>query len=259
MNVLGHAYIAAQLGPVRSEKQLLIIGSLLPESFPFMSNLADFPFINEEIHEGGLTLLRYLDNYCPQKRSLALGIMAHSSRFGADGWNKEVEEYYYERKHEYAERIAQLSQIPAAVAQSHLHNFFWWVIDWRILETYPSDVEEIKQAIMNVNIENTADLLAKGFSKDYGKVYTVVGKLFRNLYQPDDFNDLRGLMKIWARQAAGLPEKDKVNVDEAVILVEELSGLIGNEWRNVLQKVEEKVRENMQPYLNPEGRKKEII
>lgn len=249
MNVLGHAYIAAQLSKVKSEKQLLIIGSLLPECFPFMSDMAGFPFINEEIHEGGFTLLKYLDDYYPQKRSLALGIMAHSCQLGVDGWNKDVEKYYYERKHEYVGRIAELSQIPTDIAQSRLHNFFWWIVDWRILETCPSDVEEIKQVIMNVDIEDTADLLAKGFSKDFRKVYTVVKRLFKNIYQPDDFNDLRGLMKIWARQAAGLPEKDKVNVDKAVVLVEELSGLIGDEWRSLLQKIEEKVKENLRSYV----------
>lgn len=249
MNVLGHAYIAAQLSKVKSEKQLLIVGSLLSECFPFMSDMAGFPFINEEIHEGGFTLLKYLDDYYPQKRSLALGIMAHSCQFGADGWNKEVEKYYDKKDLGYIERIAKLSEIHVGIANRRLHNFFWWVVDWRILETYPSDVEEIKQAIMNVDIDDTADLLVKGFSKDFGKVYTVVKRLFRNIYQPDDFNDLRGLMKIWARQAVGLPEKDKVNVDKAVVLVEELSGLIGDEWRSLLQKIEEKVKENLRSYV----------
>ena len=249
MNVLGHAYIAAQLSKDKSEKQLLIVGSLLPESFPFMSDMTDFPFNNEEIHEGGSTLLKYLDDYYPQKRCLALGMMAHSCQFGADGWNKEVEKYYDKKDLGYIERIAKLSETHVGIANRRLHNFFWWIIDWRILETYPSDVEEIKQAIMNVDIEDTADLLAKGFSKDFGKVYTVVERLFRNIYQPDDFSDLRGLMKIWARQAAGLPEKDKVNVDKAVVLVEEFSGLIGDEWRSLLQVVGEKIRENLQSYV----------
>lgn len=252
MNVLGHAYIVAQLSPIRAEKQLLIVGSLLPESFPFMSDMIDFPFNNEEIHEGGLTLLNFLENNYSQKRSLALGIMSHSRQFGADGWNEEAEKYCGSRRSEYIERIAQISQITADVAQSRLHNFSWWVIDWRILETYPSEVEEIRQAIINVNIEEMADLLAKGFSKDFGKVREVVERLFRHIYQQDDFSDLRGLMRIWARQAAGLPEKDKVSVDKAVALVQELSELVGNEWYSLLQMVEERVRGNLQRYLSPE-------
>jgi hypothetical protein len=65
MNILGHAYVATEA--VKGNRKLLIIGSLLPESSPF---IAQNPFTSEEIHESGEKFLKFLDQKSKKKEIL---------------------------------------------------------------------------------------------------------------------------------------------------------------------------------------------
>lgn len=244
MNILGHSYIATQA--ISGNKELLIVGSLLPESFPFISGN---PFSNEEIHEGGEKLLQFLEKNYPHKRDLAPGVLAHSRKFGADGWNKEIEKYAGDQREALLDKIAEASRVDAKTAELRLHNFLWWGVDFLILKNKPEFVDEVAQVLQRVDVEEVSKLLAECFGKDYKEVQKTMRFLFREIYQPEDLNSVEGLARIWARQAAGLPEHDRADVEETAGLIEEMADLMKNDFKELLKLVVAKTRNNLKQFL----------
>lgn len=240
MNILGHSWIAVNAIP--GKRDLLIIGSLLPESFPFIK---DNPFSFEEIHEGGERLLEFLDRSYPGRRDLALGMLAHGKKFGADGFNQEIEKYADERREEFLQKIAACSAISLKFAGFRLHNFLWWGVDVWILKKYPEFVGEVQAALRKVDVEGISTLLAEAFEKEQSAVEKVIETLLKRIYRPEDLTSVEGLARTWARQAAGLPEKDRVNVAQTTTLFEECADLLKNDWRNIIGLVETRVGKNL--------------
>ena len=208
MNLLGHSYIAVRVFP-DGNKNLLIIGSLLPESFPFVENNS---LTFEEIHEGGERFWEFLSKNYPEKQDLALGMLTHSVRFGADSFNKKIERYAEPFREELLRQIVDCSGVSLKIAKARLHNFLWMGVDFWILKEFPELVKEVSQAIKSVNIEEISALLAAAFGKEREKVEKVFDFLFKKIYSPEDLTSREGLVRIWSRQVGGLPEKDKVEV-----------------------------------------------
>lgn len=244
MNILGHAYIGSKV--VLEYRDWAIIGALLPESFPFIENN---PFSFEEIHEGGERLLRFLERNYPQKRNLGLGMLAHSANFGADGFNKEIENYGADKRGELLQAIAKISGVSLEVAKFRLHNFLWWGIDVWILKSDLRFVNEVGGIIKKVNIEEISKILGECFAKEFGAVERTLRILFQEIYRPEDLNSVEGLAQIWARQAAGLPEHDQVDVFGAAMLMRECANLLENNWRDILKMVEFEVGKKLQLFL----------
>jgi len=134
MNILGHAYVAVKA--LSGKKSLLITGSLLPETSPFILNN---PFTWKEIHESGDKFLKFLDSHYPDKRDLALGIMAHSVKYGADKYNRDIEKWLLKDnlklKRKLALRIVDCSSISLKVAEeARMHNYLWGGVDVFLLQ-----------------------------------------------------------------------------------------------------------------------------
>lgn len=240
MNILGHAYVATKA--ISGDRQLLIVGSLLPESFPF---IAENPFVREEIHEGGERLFEFLERNYPRKRDLALGMMAHSV---ADGWNKEIEKYAGGQRKELLDKIAEASRVDLKTAELRLHNFLWWGVDLWLLENKQEFVNEVAQVLQRVDIGEISRLLTECFGKDYEGVLRVVEMLFREIYRPEDLTSVEGLAWIWARQAAGLPERDQVDILKAKNIIQECRDLLGDEVQELLNSVVKEVRKNLRKF-----------
>lgn len=241
MNILGHAYVASKA--VKGSENLLVIGSLLPESSPF---IADSPFTWEEIHESGEKLLRFLDKNNPKARGLALGILAHSKEFGADKFNKLVEDIVGEKKEELARKIVDCSGVRIETARERrLHNYLWWGMDLWILKTRPEFVVKLKKIVSAANIEEISAILSEAFSKDQSKVQMMMEILFKDMYRPEDLNSSLGLARIWSRQVAGLPDKDEVDCGKTALLFEEIFLMFQNKWEEILGEVVNQVKENL--------------
>lgn len=248
MNILGHSYIATKA--VSGKRQLLIIGSLLPESSPFIT---DNPFTWEEIHEKGVRFLEFLDKKYPEKRDLALGILAHSYKFGADKFNQEIEKYAGFQREKLLDDIADCLSVDLKKAAAHLHNFLWWGMDLWILREFPEFVREVQSVLRIVDIEGISGLQAEGFRKNHLAVERVVRTLFKEIYRPKDLSSVKGLAQIWTKQAAGLPGKDKVDTARAEEIIKTCAGILENEWQNILREVETSVGENLRPFTEKEG------
>jgi len=244
MNILGHSYVATH--SVHGDNSLLIIGSLLPESFLFISNN---PFSQEEIHEGGKKFLWFLRDTYPDKCDLALGMLSHGYNKGADKFNKEIEMYAGSQREKLLNEIAECSSIDLNTAEYRLHNFLWWGVDVWILRKFPRFVEKIQRTLGGVDIGGISRLLSEAFGKKQQATERVMKILFREIYQPRDLTSIEGLTRIWARQAKGLPEKDRVDITKAVGVIRICVNLLKNEWKNYLEKVRVDVSKNLKVFL----------
>jgi len=243
MNILGHAYVATEA--VKGNRELLIIGSLLPESSPF---IADNPFSWEEIHESGEKFLKFLDQKYSEKRDLAMGILAHSYKFGADKFSSRIETFIKGDKEELVQKIVDCSGVGLEAARKwRIHNYFWWGADVWIFKNNPGFVKEVKRVLEEMDISEVSRLLAECFDKDFEKVEKTFKKLFEGVYRPKDLNSVAGFAQVWARQAAGLPEKDRVNPQKAAALFEEIYLMLENRWEEIMGEVISEVRKNLNP------------
>lgn len=228
MKILGHAYVATQA--LEGNAQLLIIGSLLPEMVPYIPN--DI-FEYQELHEGGQKLLTYLDKDYPLKRNLALGLLSHGVKFGADGFSQE------------SEKLVKPAKIGFQIAQGRLHNYVGLGIDWLLVQNEPELVGKVQKTLKEINLEEIGHLLAEGFNKDEAKVKSMVETLFRKIYRPEDLESVAGLARIWARQAVGLPEKDRVDIAKAKKIIVTCAHLLEESWRDFMEKVVFRVSNNL--------------
>lgn len=244
MNILGHSYVSTHA--VHGDNSLLIIGSLLPESFLFISNN---PLTYEEIHEGGERLLKFLLKNYPPKRDLALGMITHSYESGADKWNKKIEKYAANQREELLRKIADASMVNLKTTELRLHNFLWWGVDFLILKKYPQFVKEVNQTLKVVDMEEISWFLSECFGKDKKEVLKTLRTLFEKIYRAKDLTSIRGLARTWSRQAAGLPEKDRVDVRKATKLIEQAAILVEDDFRQILDSVIEDTRKNIELFL----------
>lgn len=248
MKILGHAYIATRT--VDGDNQLLIAGTFLPEMLPYIPN--DI-FEYNELHEGGKRLLEYLDSHHPEKRDLALGMLTHSIEYGADGFIKELENFASRERETLLTKIMESDSINRKIAEYRVHNFLGLGIDWLLVQNEPELVREVQKTLREVDINEISYLLAEGFKKDEIKIREMVETLFRKIYRPEDLSSAEGLARIWARQAAGLPERDKVDIQKASELIQTCANLLEESWRSYLESTRIRVKENLQPFITKEG------
>lgn len=251
MKILGHAYIATCA--IEGDKQLLIAGALLPEMLPYIPN--DI-FEYKELHEGGKKLLKYLDDHHPEKRDLALGMLSHSIEYGADKFIKELESFASKERETLLAKIMEADSVNREIAEYRVHNFLGLGLDWLLIQNEPGLVKEVQKTLGEIDINEISHLLAEGFKKDEIKVREMVETLFKKIYQPEDLTSVEGLTRIWARQVAGLPEKDKVDTQRAAETIRDYASLLEGDWRSYLESTRIRVRENLQPFVTKEGNRK---
>lgn len=240
MNAIGHPYVAAKvLGRLTED---LVLGSYLPDIVPFVSN-SIFEF--EEIHEGGKKFLDFLDNRHSERRDLALGMLCHGAEFGADRFSQRIAERFEGKREEYGKRIAQASSISLEMAsQARFHNFLWWGVDIQILRHRRDFVEDLAKKFSRIDVAGASNLLAECFGKNVSDVSRDVSFLLRS-YTPEKFLSVRGLVEIWAGMAAGLSQKDQVDVEETEKIFEDCACLLKDSWEEILGEVAAGVRDNL--------------
>jgi len=202
----------------------------------------------KELHEGGERWLKYLNAYHPEKRNLALGLMSHGVKFGADKFAKELESYVGEEKRKIIKKIKKADSINLKFAQVRLHNFLGLGIDWLLIQNEQNLVKKVQETLNEVDTTEVSLLLAQGFNKKRSKVKAMVKILFKKIYRSEDLNSAKGLARIWLRQASGLPEKDKVDLQKAEKLIQECAKLLKKDWQGYLEAVSLKVKSNFQPF-----------
>jgi len=248
MKVLGHAYIATHA--VDGNNQQLITGSLLPEMLPYIPNEV---FDYHELHEGGKKLFEYLNRFYPEKKDLALGLLSHGVEVGADKFSRASERLLISKRKLLLPKIAQAQKVKLEVAKIRLHNYAGLGLDWLLVQSEPKLVKQVQKALKKVNIEEISYLLAEAFLKNKASVKVMVKTLFVDIYHCEDLTSAAGLARIWARQARGLPEKDRVDVSKSAALIKECGKIMEDEWEGFLDKVCFEVRRSLEFFVR--GRK----
>ncbi len=243
MKILGHTYIATH--SVDGNNKLLIIGSLIPEMLPYIPNDV---FDYGELHEGGRKLLEYLENYYPDKRDLALGLLSHGVELGADKYSQASERFVASKRKSLLKKISQAQGVGLKIAEGRLHNYVGLGIDYLLVQNDQGLVKEVQKTLKDIDTEEISYLLAEAFGKDEAKVRVMIEVLFKNIYRWEDLTSAEGLARIWARQVRGLSEKDGVNISQAAEIIKECAGLIEGEWRSFLESTSTKVRESLQAF-----------
>lgn len=248
MNVLGHPYVASKV--TGRLNKYLVIGSHLPDLVPFVPNPI---FTFEEIHEGGEKLLRFLDEKYPRARDLAIGMITHSYKFGADKFNREIENWLLDDnkqiRDELALKIVDCSAVTLRVAKKYrMHNYLWSGIDLYLLEHETKFVRDLAEIHGKINRKEIADLLAECFEKEQREVKRMVNYLLKPI-KPELFISLDGLTSVWKVALAGLPEKDKVDKEKTKKLFKEIYQRYKNRWQDILEKVITDVKVKVKPFL----------
>ncbi|MBM3209295.1 hypothetical protein FJZ40_03325 [Candidatus Shapirobacteria bacterium] len=235
MNFLGHSYAAFKVeGRINP---YLVAGSWLPDLVPFVPSPV---FTFAEIHESPDKFLRFLDKKYPYARDLAIGMMTHSVKYGADRFNREIEGWLIEdqrEKIELAKKIVDCSGVSLEVAsKARLHNYLWSGIDLYLLNSKPEFVHGLAEFYPKINHEELVRLLAECFAKEGKEVRGMINCLLAPI-RPEFFTSLSGLVKIWKVALAGLPEKDEIDEEKTVRLFREIYQLFSNKWGSILEKV----------------------
>lgn len=240
MNFLSHPYVAFKVAGRISPD--LVAGSLLNDLAFFVPKPA---FSFAEIHEGGEKLLSFLkvNGYPPD---LAIGVLTHSVKYGADFFSRKLESEYENYRDEITAKILKVSpNISQEIAsKSRFHNFLWWGVDVQILKHYPAFAIKVRDCLREVDLERLNKILADCFQKDPANVRKNLS-FFYNPLKKNNFRTVSNLVKIWQAAASGLPEKDEVDVKTGVKLFEECGLMVKDKWRNLLTQAIIQIRNNL--------------
>ncbi len=248
MNFLGHSFIASKvIGKMEAD---IVIGSQLPDLVPFVPNSV---FSFKEIHQGGESFLGFLKKEFPEKQGLALAMMVHSSKYGADKFNSEVVNRLLtgqpRLKEELAREISHCSAVSLEVAaKSRLHNWLWLGFDAYLIRNEEVFISRVKELIKAIDLKAISRLLASGFQKDQNQVLKNLKILFRPL-RPAFFSDFKGLSRFWRLYAAGLPEKDQVDETKASELIEEIYEQFGSQFPSFTAEIVTNIKQRMASFL----------
>lgn len=236
MNLIGHNYIAKRV--LGRHNTLIATGCHLPDIAPFVKD-SEFSF--EEIHESPEKVFTYLQKNNLDYLDLALGMLTHSVKFGADKFNRDIEVWLLDNneklKTEIAQMIVEMSGVSLEVAEgSRLHNYLWCGVDFYIIGVYPSFIADLKNAYKNVDVAKIAQILSVIFNKSKEKVQNNVQRLLSDIIK-HDIKTKNGYVSFLKEFLSNLPEKDNIDVDKAVGVIHRIEMMFHNEWENIIDKV----------------------
>ena len=248
MNLIGHNFIAKKvLGRYNS---LVAAGCHLPDMVPF---LKDSLLTFNEIHEGPNTIYNYLKKNDQKSIDLALGLMTHSVKFGADKFNKDIDVWLLRSneklKTKVAERIIKTSGVDLKTALGpRMHNYLWCGIDFYILDKYPDFIVELNTAYKEINIPEISEILSKAFQKPLETVQNNVEKQL-GLVVKHHISSKKDFVSFWKEFVSELPENDSIDVNEVVNTINFIEGLFDEQWKAINDRVVADIRTRMSSYL----------
>ncbi|MFH1561494.1 MAG: hypothetical protein ABID04_02860, partial [Patescibacteria group bacterium] len=221
MNILGHPFVACTV--LKKVNWQIVAGSILPDIVPFVPQSV---FSFEEIHENPERFLFFLEKNYPSEKDLALGMMTHSVKFGADRFSPMIEKRLLgtdlKARKQLANKIVDCSGVSLEMAQTaRIHNYLWAGFDVYLLKQKSDLVEEIRSVCQEIDQDRTTDLLAEWAKKDRFRVRKIVAVLF-DFLKFDPFASVSCLVSGYKSFFAGLPEKDALIQGKTERLFEEI-------------------------------------
>jgi hypothetical protein len=247
MNTIGHPFVTFKA--VGRFNPYLAAGSILPDLVPFVVHEKE---LFRLLHEGGENFLAYLRSTEPTAGDLALGMLAHGVTYGADRFNRDIEQWLLGENNQRAKSIARqimdCSKVSYQVARrSRLHNYLWAGLDLYLLDHEPDFISRLRQTLSEVTTKHTALLLADYLHRSRSEVNDWVGQFFA-AFSPEAVTSRQGLVTIWQKEMAGLPEKDRINKRKTLNLFDDIAAEFADRWPAILDRVITAVTVSIRPF-----------
>jgi len=251
MNIHGHTYVAYKItGKLDS---LILVGSHVNDLVPFVPNSV---LTFEEVHESPEIVYSYLKENNPEYIHFSLAMMTHSVKYGADQFNKNIDEWLLDDNpnllDEFAKKISSYSKIPYDSAKlGRMHNYLWAGLDVHIVKNKPKFNKLLLKSFDDLDLDLVADILAKSFIKSREGIRQNLNVLFDPFFElgTDKLNTVEGYTRYLKLFFSNLPEKDDVNVSKTADFLEEIQQLFAEQWDEILETVIEDTRKRMAPFL----------
>lgn len=249
MNILGHNYVAKLV--LNKYNPNIAAGCHLPDLVPFLKG-STLTF--EEIHENPELIYKYLNGKDGNTTDLALGLMTHSVKFGADKFNRDIDTWLLGNnenlKLEIAEKICKASNIDIDTAKGgRMHNYLWCGLDFFIIDNYPEFISEINSAYKNIDIDETSKILSEAFNKPYDLIKKDIKKHI-DLVVRSNIRDKQSFLQFWKDFISDLPDKDEVDLEKAMETVDLIEKHFYTQWEGIIKKVELDIKDRMRSYIN---------
>jgi len=239
MKLLGHVYVATKAFPEKDEK-LLAIGAVLPEIVFYIKNPV---FTYEQLHEGGIYLYKCLSQKDKKLADIALGVLTHSKKYGADGFNSldHIKEIGYKEKDD--EKISDALGIPIKFAYQRAHSLYSLAIDYYLYKNYPNLIIQIKE-LKNFDQRILTNALEKCYQVEKNDIFNNLQQLW-NLYDLKLVGTFEGIASLWKRLAQNFVEKETMNIERTAELIEEFYKKAKPNIPKFLEKVVKETRSNV--------------
>jgi len=226
-------------------------GCHLPDLVPFLKGSV---LTFDEIHENPELVYKYSLTNNSKGLDLALGLMTHSVKFGADKFNKDIDAWLLgdneDLKTKIAEKVCKASNVSMEVARGpRMHNYLWCGLDFFILDKYPDFTFEMNKAYKEVNSSEISKTLSEVFNKPYDLIKIDVDKHI-GLVVRDDIKDKDSFIRFWKDFISDLPDKDDINIEAASEVIGYIEDLFYKDWDEIIQKVVWSIKDRMKECIN---------
>src|SRR3989344_1255244 len=249
MNTLGHTYIAFKV--VGKLNELVIIGSHINDLVPF---IPDSIFSWEEIHESPEKVYSFVKEKYPEMLDFPVAMMTHSVKYGADYYNRSIVTWLLKNNKEMENRLVKMiidcSGISEKAAKEYrLHNYLWVGIELYLLNKHNDFVKDVEKYDLIPSIDKISKMLSECFHKNYNDVFKDVRYATETLNEFKIYT-LDGLLDLWKKTMAGLPEKNVIDKEKTRKVFEFIYEAFGNRWEETLNIVETEVKNKVKVFLN---------
>jgi hypothetical protein len=247
MNLIGHNYIAKKV--LSKYNPLIAAGAHIPDEVEFVSSSV---FSYGGLHENPDAVFEYTTKQDRKYLGLALGMMAHSVKYGADKYTGDIEKWLFKGdeslRNTIADKIVQASGISIEIAKGpRMHNYLWGGLDFYLIDKYPEFVDEIKENYKAIDTDQVSEILAQAYDKNLDKVKANIEKHI-GLVNKYDISTKLGFVKFWKDFVSELPEKDNVDVDKAVFCINFIENIFEKDWEEVINRVVKDIKLRMSTF-----------
>lgn len=244
MNLIGHNYIAKEV--LSKYNPLIAAGVHIPDLVPFVKSSV---FTFDEIHENPDAVYQHCLKNNKGYIGLALGMMTHSVKYGADKFNRDVDIWLigkdYKLLDEIAQKIVGCSGIPLETAKGpRMHNYLWCGLDFYILNKFPEFAKKIQSAYAEIDNEGVSKILSEVYKKDLAKVKDNL-QYHLGLVNKHDITSLVGYVTFWRDFGSQLSEKDNIDVEKATSCINYIYIKFEKHWPEIIDKTTRDVKFNM--------------
>ncbi|OGC45868.1 hypothetical protein A3F07_00935 [candidate division WWE3 bacterium RIFCSPHIGHO2_12_FULL_38_15] len=248
MNALGHTYIAFKV--IGKLNEMVIIGSHVNDLVPFIPNSV---FSWEEIHESPEKVYFFVKEKYPEMVDFPVAMLTHSVKYGVDYYNRSIVNWFLkgnkDLENNMVEMIIDCSGVSEKVAREYrMHNYLWVGVEIYLLKKHNDFVKDIERFDLMSSINVISKMLSECFGKNYNDVFKDVKNATETLNEFKIYT-FDGILDLWKKTMAGLPEKDVIDKEKTGKVFEFIYNSFEDRWEKTLGFVEIQVKNKIHEFL----------